>query len=376
MNFFKHLVFLNFEAINPKNLELRLLNVLESLFTPVFKGFMAGFLVCAFAFIWVTKDRVPLDDIPIIQEFSNVFREGIASFGFLDPEIIQHFYQSDPANRQLLTTENTPIFTPAGSSNSPASPLHIRSYWHRENIIQKFKKAGHSRGKIKAAGRILDYIEQHRNLAFRNMRATNIPVSIKLAQAILESKAGRSSLAKATNNHFGIKAPAGKAAREKIRARRYAELSDDEFVYRQPAIGAYNFHDDHRYDRFEVYASVGDSYQRHNQLLTRKCQSGNKGCYSWIWNTYQVGKDHDISPMAELYQRSSGIAAGDFFNGRTVVPYYAAAAAGLKMAGYATSPTYHKKLFYLIETYELWQFDIDLIQALEGIQPPVSHPPQ
>jgi hypothetical protein len=80
--------------------------------------------------------------------------------------------------------------------------------------------------------------------------------------------------------------------------------------------------------------------------------------------------------MAELYRRSSGIAAEDFFSGRTVVPYYAAAAAGLKMAGYATSPTYHQKLFYLIETYELWQFDIDLIQALEGVQLPLSNVPQ
>jgi hypothetical protein len=215
--------------------------VLDSLFTPVFKGFMAGFLVCAFAFIWITKDRVPMDDIPIIQEFSDVFREGIASFGFLDTGLIQHFYQSEPANRQLLTAENTSVFTPADSPYTPTSPLHIRSYWHRENIIHKFEKAGYSRGKIRAAGRILDYIEQHRDLAYRNMRSTNIPVSIKLAQAILESKAGRSSLAKATNNHFGIKAIAGKTAREKIRGRRYTELSDDEFVYRRPAIGAYNF---------------------------------------------------------------------------------------------------------------------------------------
>lgn len=344
---------------------MRLLSVLDALFTPIFKGFMAGFLVCAFAFIWVTKDKVPMDDIPIIQEFSNVFREGIASLGLLDPGTIDYFYRSDPAGRQALATENAALNTPVGSSSSPTSPLHIRSYWHRENILQKFKDAGYSRGKIKAAGRILDYIEQHRLLAYQNMRATNIPVSIKLAQAILESKAGRSSLAKATNNHFGIKALAGKSAREKIRARRYADLSNEEFVYRRPAVGAYNFHDDHRYDRFEVYNTVGDSYERHNQLLSKNCQPGKKGCYSWIWSKYQVGKDYDISQMANLYQRSSGIAPEEFFNGHTVVPYYAAAAAGLKMAGYATSPTYHKKLFFLIETYELWQFDIDLIRALE-----------
>jgi len=34
------------------------------------------------------------------------------------------------------------------------------------------------------------------------------------------------------------------------------------------------------------------------------------------------------------------------------------------MAGYATSPTYHRKLAYLIDTYELWRFDADLIRAV------------
>lgn len=338
---------------------------LQALFTPIFKGFMAGFLACAFAFIWIVKDRVATDDIPIIQEFSEMFREGISGLGLLDPSAIDYFYGSDPAGRVVTRQEITSGFGPDGSISNSDAPLHIRSYWSREKIMQKCRDAGFSRGKLKGAGRILDYIEKHRSIAYRNMQMTNIPVSIKLAQAILESGAGRSQLAKATNNHFGIKAIAGKQARAKIKARRYNELSDREFLYRSPAVGAYNFHDDNRYDRFEVYNSVGDSYQRHNQLLTKKCRTGNKGCYSWIWEKYQVGRDYDIREMARLYQSSSGIAPKTFFNGYTVVPYYAAAAAGLKMAGYATSATYHKKLFYLIETYELWQFDIDLIRALE-----------
>lgn len=323
---------------------------------------MAGFLACAFAFIWFLKDRVPTDGLPIIQEFSEVYHQGIASVSFPGGGAIDRFYGAAPTERSTLTPTNTPTL-----STAPASPLRVRSFWHREDILAKLKKAGFSRGKRRAAGRILDYIEQHRIIALQSMRDTDIPVSIKLAQGILESGAGSSKLAKATNNHFGIKAPAGKSARKKIKARRYRELSDKEFVYRRPAIGAYNFHDDHRYDRFEVYATVGDSYERHNQLLKRDCRAGRKGCYSWIWEEYRVGRDYDITSMADKHFRSSGIAPEDFFNGRTVVPYYAAAAAGLKMAGYATSPTYHKKLFFLIETYELWRFDMDLIRALDSV---------
>lgn len=329
---------------------------------------MTGFLVCAFAFFWFLKDRVPTDDIPVIREFTSVYHDGVAGFALLSPNALNYFYDLIPSERIALTTESTPVIAPSGSNFSPSSPIHIRSYWSREKILQKFKAAGFSAGKRNAAKKILDYIEKHRMIALRDMNATNIPASIKLAQAILESQAGRSRLAKATNNHFGIKAPAGKTARAKIKARRFRELDDHEFIYRSPAVGAYNFHDDNQYDRFEVYRTVGDSYKRHNQLLTRNCSPGKKGCYSWIWQEYQVGQDYDISSMANLYKPSSGIAPEAFFNGRTKVPYYAAAAAGLKMAGYATSATYHKKLFYLIETYELWQFDLDLVRAVNGSQ--------
>ncbi|MCB0376433.1 MAG: glucosaminidase domain-containing protein, partial [Sinomicrobium sp.] len=279
---------------------------------------------------------------------------------YLGSEAFRQFYEQSPQETEAPGTGQT---TPTTSGQTA---LRIRSSWDREAVSLKLKNAGFGRGKRKAADRILEYIEQHRVIALQDMRTNGIPASVKLAQAILESNAGHSKLAKATKNHFGIKAPAGRTARQKIRAREYKALNDDEFVYQSPAIGAYNFYDDNRYDRFEVYNTVGDSYERHNRLLKRDCRPGTKGCYSWIWETYRVGHDYDITPMAHIYERSSHIAPEEFFNGRTTVPYYAAAAAGLKMSGYATSATYHKKLFYLIETYELWRFDLDLIKALNG----------
>ena len=50
-----------------------------------------------------------------------------------------------------------------------------------------------------------NYIEQHKDIAIQEMLRTGVPASIKLAQALLESNAGRSTLALKANNHFGIK---------------------------------------------------------------------------------------------------------------------------------------------------------------------------
>ncbi|MCB0631072.1 MAG: glucosaminidase domain-containing protein [Saprospiraceae bacterium] len=333
---------------------------------------MAGFLACAFAVFLFLHDQLEGEDLPVIQEFTNAYRVGMASLESISTQAIDHFYEKAPSERLSLLRENLPGSSLNSSVNNHLTPLHIASSWDRLAIERKLEAAGFKGSKKKGVQRILDYIEKHQRLALQDMRSTNILASIKLAQAILESGAGRSKLAKATNNHFGIKAVAGSSARKKIREGHYGELQDNEFIHQSPAIGAYRFHDDHRYDRFEVYETVGDSYLRHNQLLTRPCQPGKKGCYSWIWATYRVGDDVDITEPALRYQRSSGIAPEDFFNGRTVVPYYAAAAAALKMTGYATSPTYHKKLFYLIETYELWRFDFDLIAAVERSKAPSS----
>jgi flagellum-specific peptidoglycan hydrolase FlgJ len=85
------------------------------------------------------------------------------------------------------------------------------------------------------------YIKRFLATAKQEAKLFNIPVSIKLAQGILESSAGRSDLSRKHNNHFGIKHRGkGKFA-----------------VYR----------DDTPRDRFQVYKSAWFSYRDHSKLL-------------------------------------------------------------------------------------------------------------
>ena len=56
------------------------------------------------------------------------------------------------------------------------------------------------------------YIDKYKDWAIEQMRDYHIPASITLAQGLLESNAGRSTLATKANNHFGIKARGLKAA--------------------------------------------------------------------------------------------------------------------------------------------------------------------
>ncbi|SMO39566.1 glucosaminidase domain-containing protein [Solitalea koreensis] len=50
------------------------------------------------------------------------------------------------------------------------------------------------------------YAEKYGELAVREMKRTGIPASITLAQGIIESGAGTTTLARLANNHFGVKA--------------------------------------------------------------------------------------------------------------------------------------------------------------------------
>src|SRR5664279_270833 len=50
-----------------------------------------------------------------------------------------------------------------------------------------------------------DYVNSYKEIAITEMRRTGIPASITLAQGIIESDCGHSSLAREANNHFGIK---------------------------------------------------------------------------------------------------------------------------------------------------------------------------
>lgn len=85
------------------------------------------------------------------------------------------------------------------------------------------------------------YIKRFLKTAKKESELFNIPVSIKLAQGIIESNAGRSRLSRKHNNHFGMKwRGVGKYA-----------------VYK----------DDSPKDRFQVFKSAWWSWRAHSKLL-------------------------------------------------------------------------------------------------------------
>jgi len=139
------------------------------------------------------------------------------------------------------------------------------------------------------------YIQKYLSTAKTEAELYNIPVSITLAQGIIESDAGRSSLARKHNNHFGVKWHRG-------RKEKYA-------VYR----------DDTPKDRFVVYRSAWWSYRDHSKLLTSK----------------------HYRHLTKLKRTQ-----------------YKQWARGLKKCGYATAPKYAEILISIIEKYELWRYDL------------------
>ncbi len=93
------------------------------------------------------------------------------------------------------------------------------------------------------------YLDQYREYAKDQMKRYGIPASITMAQAIIESGAGKSKVALEANNHFGVK-----AGKEDIKAGNYVLAQDDE----------------PRPSKFKKYDSIEDSYEAHSKLLTGK----------------------------------------------------------------------------------------------------------
>ncbi len=139
-----------------------------------------------------------------------------------------------------------------------------------------------------------DYIARYKDIAIEEMNRYGIPASIKLAQALLESGNGNSTLAREANNHFGIK-----CTPEWVGGKAYKD-------------------DDMRNDCFRVYERVEDSFKDHSQFLLRNRYAA----------LFELDKDD-----------------------------YQGWARGLKSAGYATNPRYAELLINLIERYELHQYD-------------------
>jgi len=138
------------------------------------------------------------------------------------------------------------------------------------------------------------YIQTYYRTAINQQKKYKIPASITLAQAILESSAGRSYLALGGNNHFGIKC---------IDWNGLCIIKNHEnskICYRK-------------------YLDPVDSFEDHSRFLTERAY---------------------YKPLFKL-----------------PITDYKAWARGLKTCGYATDPQYASKLIRIIEQYKLYQYD-------------------
>lgn len=146
---------------------------------------------------------------------------------------------------------------------------------------------------------VYDYINQFKEVAKGNMKDYKIPASITLAQGILESGAGKGRLCLEANNHFGIKCHTG---------------------WTGPSI---THDDDALQECFRKYSDPADSYRDHSKFLTSR------------------------SRYNDLFQLD--------------ILDYKGWANGLKKAGYATDPKYPSKLIGIIERYQLFIYDHEVV---------------
>lgn len=144
------------------------------------------------------------------------------------------------------------------------------------------------------------YIANFNEIAKQNMKSHGVPASITLAQGILESGAGKGKLALAANNHFGIKCHKG--------------WTGDSVKH----------DDDAEQECFRKYEQPQESYKDHSLFLTSRPR------------------------YATLFDLDKGD--------------YQGWAKGLKAAGYATDVKYPDKLIGLIERFELYKFDNEVLQ--------------
>lgn len=141
---------------------------------------------------------------------------------------------------------------------------------------------------------LVEYLKKFAPIAVYEMHHFGIPASIKLSQSILESYYGNSSLAKDSNNHFGIKCG-------KYWGGNMIEHDDDE-----------------KGECFRTYQSAWHSFRDHSKFLKKP-------------------------RYAKL-----------FF---LCINNYKLWALGLKESGYATAKDYAQRIIYNIEEYQLWRFD-------------------
>lgn len=198
--------------------------------------------------------------------------------------------------RQTMNLANAA--TAVGEALTPEQQKQAARYSNLGFVLNPAlaKKLGVDPAVVAAKNKLCyDYIARYSKTAQEEAELFQIPAAITLAQGLLESNVGKSSLAVKENNHFGIK------CRKKCIGCRCA-----------------NYTDDSRYDMFRIFESPWESFREHSKLLTSK-----------------------------RYKHLSKLPITDYVNW----------AHGLQAAGYATDKRYAKKLIAIIQALDLDRFD-------------------
>ncbi len=170
----------------------------------------------------------------------------------------------------------------------------------------KNRQSATGTGRNSTADKYEAYVEKYNRAAVREMTNYGIPASITLAQGLLESAAGTSTLATIANNHFGIKCGDG-------------------------------------WDG-DTYYKVDDDLDKNGNLK--------RSCFRKYESAQQSFDDHSEFLAGQRKQQRYG-----FLFTQLGPTDYKNWARGLQSAGYATAKDYADNLIALIERYNLQQYD-------------------
>ncbi len=184
---------------------------------------------------------------------------------------------------------------PAAAIELPAGPTNNLTFCIDPTFA---RRNGVPHTEVEASmANVRDYIKRFAPVAVAEMHKFGVPASITLAQGLLESNAGMSKLARASNNHFGVKCFSKRCAKGHC----------------------VNFTDDTHKDFFVKYPNSWGSFRAHSQFLKN-------------------------SPRyAQLFENEP--------------TDYRAWAKGLAKAGYATDKKYADKLVVIIQNLTLDRYD-------------------
>ncbi len=225
--------------------------------------------------------------IPAVIIFFLVFQFRVQS----PPAVVQYVVTPQATFPQLmpeLPVVQAPV-EEATVTNKDLLPVELRTPKKEVRVSDAapmVPKIKIDNAKVKA------YVNRFLHVAKAEEKKYGIPMEIALAQGIIESRSGSSTLAVRANNHFGIKCFSKKCG---------------------PG-HCINHADDHSKDFFRKYGNAWESWRAHSILLS-------SGRYKKL---HKYGKD------------------------------WRAWAEGLERVGYATDREYAEKLISVIETYRLY----------------------